>query len=325
MINAGSMFTRIKIICCLISMLVCKNLFSQDIPKAYLDFVKKGDSLYKVKAYKASALAYHDAFLVLGRKGYPDDRYDAACSWALAGFPDSAFYNLQRIADKSSYANYSHLASDPDLISLQRDRRWPPLLTRVKHNRDSLLSQYDLALINQIDSMTAEDQKWRHLSTRSWNRELDTVLFPRAFLYKKMHETDSLNYSACRSILARRGFPNYNLVGKASCNNYWLLVQHQDLRPAFQDSVLAKMKPEVDLGLASGIDYAYLMDRVKINTGQQQVYGTQMRLNQEGTSYEPLPVIEPEKLNERRKAVGMGSIEKYIETMNTNYHGTLRK
>jgi hypothetical protein len=50
-----------------------------------------------------------------------------------------------------------------------------------------------------------------------------------------------------------------------------------------------------------------------------------MQLNKDNTSYEPKPVIDPEHLNERRKSVGLDTIEEYIKTMNTRYFGTLRK
>lgn len=102
-------------------------------------------------------------------------------------------------------------------------------------------------------------------------------------------------------------------------------MQHQDNHPEFQKEVLVMMKVQADNGQASLSNYAYLLDRVKVNTKQLQVYGTQMILNAEQTSYEPKPVIEPEKLNERRKQVGLGTIEDYIQLMNSRYYGDLKK
>ena len=85
------------------------------------------------------------------------------------------------------------------------------------------------------------------------------------------------------------------------------------------------MKLEVNRNNASKTYYAYLIDRVKVNTGEKQIYGTQMQLNAESTSYEPKPTIKPKKLNERRRMVDLPPIEEYIETMNTRYIGTLKK
>ena len=80
----------------------CSFSQKEDLSK-YKEFVKRGDSLYKVKQYKASADAYAKGFSYLGRKAYPNDRYNAACSYALAGEKDSAFYHLYRLADASKY------------------------------------------------------------------------------------------------------------------------------------------------------------------------------------------------------------------------------
>jgi len=132
-------------------------------------------------------------------------------------------------------------------------------------------------------------------------------------------------YPVLNSLFKQYGYLGYNLVGINGENNFWVLVQHQDEHPEFQDSVLKKMRIEVDKNNANSSYYAYLVDRVKVNTGQLQVYGTQMKLNKDLTSYEPKPCIDPDKLNERRKSMGLSPIEEYTRTMNARYHGTLHK
>lgn len=140
-----------------------------------------------------------------------------------------------------------------------------------------------------------------------------------------MVRTDSLNFIQIKKLFDKYGFLGYDKVGKEGSSNFWLLVQHADKHPSFQDSVLTKMKIEADKGNASLKDYAYLMDRVKINTGQLQIYGTQMVLDSTKTSYTPKPTVEPDKLNERRMSVGLNTIEEYIKIMNKHYFGTLQK
>jgi hypothetical protein len=305
-----------------LSVLVGQNLFAQT--PEYSAFVKKADSLYRAKDYKKSAMTYHAAFNTMEGKGYREDRYNAACSWALAGYPDSAFFNLQRIVDKLKYAEYDHLSNDTDLASLHSDPRWKPLLKQVKQN-DEAGKGSDKALYHLLDSMKTEDQKWRNKLVQYWNGELGTDSAVFNSVTHNITLTDSLNYFLLIDIFAKHGYPNYDLVGERGSSNFWLLVQHQDRHPSFQDSVLTKMKIEVDSGKASGENYAYLVDRVKVNTGQPQVYGTQMQLNSKSTSYEPKNVIEPEKLNERRKSVGLTSIEDYIQFMNHRHFGSLKK
>jgi len=103
------------------------------------------------------------------------------------------------------------------------------------------------------------------------------------------------------------------------------MMQHCDKDPKFQEEVLAEMKKHLERKNANASNYAYLIDRVNVNTGKPQVYGTQMKLNQEGSSYEPKIVMELQNLNKRRAEVGLSTIEEYIGVMNSHYKGSLKK
>ena len=291
----------------------------------YYHLVKKADSLYNIKDYMNSSLTYSEAFKSKGWKGSSEDRYNAACSWALAGNKDSAFFNLERITDKLNYSEYDHIISDKDLISLHSDNRWEPLIQKIKENKEKSEVGLNKPLLRRLDSLRSEDQKWRNYLTKFWNKELEGDTISMETIAHNCMLADSLNYFHLKDIFVQYGYPNYDVVGEKGSSDFWLLVQHQDKHPSFQDSVLVKMKTEVDSGKASARNYAYLVDRVKVNAGQPQVYGTQMELNSDMTSYEPKQVVEPEKLNERRKSVGLDSIESYIQMMNERNHGTLKK
>lgn len=309
----------------IITFLFLNNICGQTVPPEYYKLTKKADSLYRTKDYNASAFKYSDAFKLLGGKGLANDRYDAACSWALAGYPDSAIFNLERIAHRAFYSDYQRVTKDKDLVSLYNHRQWKPLLEKIKHNQDSIEAKMDRKLIARLDSLASADQKWRNLATKQGNGEkLKDSIDPKT-IFPNMILTDNSNLVEVRKIFYTYGFPNYDLVGTRGSSNFWLLVQHQDRSPAFQDSVLVLMKIEAEKGKASWNNYAYLIDRVKVNAGEKQIYGTQMQMNNDNTSFEPKPVIEPEKLNERRKSVGLGTIEEYADVMNSRYHGGLKK
>lgn len=182
--------------------------------------------------------------------------------------------------------------------------------------------QSDSSLSKVIDSLVYLDQKWRILFRQIDNKEIDTLSLQ--FVKEKIKLIDSLNFIQIQSLFIKHGFLGYNKVGIQSSNNFWLLIQHADRHPDFQNSVLISMKIEADKGNSSMSNYAYLLDRVKINTGLAQIYGTQMALNSAKTSYEPRPVMDPDSLNVRRKQVGLNTIEEYIQTMNDRYFGSLQ-
>ena len=135
------------------------------------------------------------------------------------------------------------------------------------------VATFDTALLRLIDSLASEDQKWREVSRELKNSgKVDSLQVAQA--YEMMYRADSLNYLALVKIVERHGFPDSDKLGTEGTRNFWLLVQHQDKHPDFQERVLKMMEIAVGRNKASGKDYGYLLDRVLVNAGKLQVYGT---------------------------------------------------
>jgi len=101
----------------------------------YNKLIQKAEDLAKSNQYKEAAAAYSKAFVAMGGKATPDDRYNAACMWALAGSKDSAFYHLNYLATKGKFKDYKHLLEDTDLESLHPDKRWTAFCEQVQKTR----------------------------------------------------------------------------------------------------------------------------------------------------------------------------------------------
>ena len=159
-----------------------------------------------------------------------------------------------------------------------------------------------------IDSLAAEDQKpYRQLQ----NGEITTEQAEKDF-----KEITKQNYVHLKKIIEEHGFPTFKMVGKASSHNFWLMVQHSDFDVEFQQKVLQLMLVEVKKNNASSQDYAYLVDRVRINSKQPQLYGTQLTVTDINKGYELKPVEKPEELDQRRKEIGLPPIKEYLEKSN---------
>jgi hypothetical protein len=113
----------------------------------------------------------------------------------------------------------------------------------------------------------------------------------------------------------RYGYPGYDLVGKKGSNDFWLMVQHCDKNVDFQQKVLNKMKEELPGKNADPKNYAYLTDRVSINTGQKQIYGTQVAYNTDSCQAIPKPLEDSLNVNKRRIAISLEPIENYLDLM----------
>lgn len=118
------------------------------------------------------------------------------------------------------------------------------------------------------------------------------------------------NAAWLKRVLVRIGWFDVSRYGAEASQAAWLIVQHADFDPAWQKEMLAALAPRVARGDMQGNYYAYLVDRVAVNAGQAQTYGTQGHCVAAG-GWQPLQVAEPERLNERRRSVGLEPIAAY--------------
>lgn len=284
----------------------------------YYTLVNKADSMLQIKKYKKAAQIYTSAFSILDGKGFWKDKYNAACSYAMVNRSDTSFMYLNDLA-KAGYNRYYLLIQDSSLKSLHRDNRWMEIVNTVEFNYDGVIKGLNLSLVKLLDSLVIDDQKWRKLVFET----ADTL--SKKMVQQKINETDSINFIYLKRIVKRYGCPNYKMVGRISAHNFWLLMQHQDRQVEFQKKVLKQMRVQVKKGQFPKNNYAYLLDRVNINTGKEQIYGTQMKLNKTGTSYMPKPCITPDSLDYRRSQMNLSTEKEYIKIMNKYYESTLNK
>jgi len=130
-------------------------------------------------------------------------------------------------------------------------------------------------------------------------------------LNAEMQQLDARHVKRLRQIVKRYGWPGKSLVGAKASGSAWTLVQHggseflHEMLPVME---AAAKKGELSYGLV-----ATSIDRVRIADGKKQLYGTQFDTND--SKCEPLPIDDPEHLDERRDAAGLGSIATYTEQL----------
>jgi hypothetical protein len=119
--------------------------------------VAEAEQLYDNSEFLKSGQKYSEAFMAIGNKGMMNDRYNAACSTALAGETDSSFIQLFKNATKGNLSEYDYLVADTDLNSLHQDPRWAEVLEIVKSHQANL----DKTLVAILDTIYLTDQKYR--------------------------------------------------------------------------------------------------------------------------------------------------------------------
>lgn len=123
---------------------------------------------------------------------------------------------------------------------------------------------------------------------------------------------DEHNRNRLKEIITEYGFPTLKLVGKDAMRAVFILLQHADGDTEWQMSQLENVKIAVKNGDMEGQFYAYLYDRIKINNGEKQLYGTQFaKVDSKNKTVELADTEDVENLNKRRMEMGMMPIEMY--------------
>jgi hypothetical protein len=136
-------------------------------------------------------------------------------------------------------------------------------------------------------------------------------------LQDKGEVIDKDNTKWLKNLVDKKGWPTFTMVGADGGNAAWLLVQHADLDREFQKKCLGRMKELLPKGEVSKSDFAYLTDRVLVAEGKKQLYGTQF-FTVNG-KLEPRPIEDEAKIDERRKEMGLSTLEEYRKQIESIY------
>lgn len=300
-----------------LGLLISNFAFGQNMDNYNL-FVKKADSLYDVMDYKSSAIAYQNAFDSNDGKAYPIDRYNAACTFALAGDSAKAFYHLFYSANHPSikYSDYSHVTTDPDLSSLYKSEQWDELIKIVKANKDYAEKDFDKPLVVILDTIFQEDQTYR-VQLREIKEKFGFGSEELKKHWKLIHEKDSINLIEIEKILDERGWLGPNVIGDQGNLTLFLVIQHSSLE--VQEKYLPMMREAVKTGNAEASSLALLEDRVALGQGGKQIYGSQLATDHETGDYFVSPIEDPENVDKRRAEVGLGPIADYLSHWNMTW------
>ena len=152
---------------------------------------------------------------------------------------------------------------------------------------------------------------------REWTNKMSSLSADEIVKYStEMERVDSLNQAIVFGILDKEGWPSH-LSDKAN-RAIWIVIDHSDL--AYRSKYLGLVKEKADEGVLDKTDYAILNDRVLMEEGKPQIYGTQIKMVATIVDDEIAmqlclwPVENPAALDSLRSTVGLSPIEEYLKT-----------
>ena len=121
----------------------------------------------------------------------------------------------------------------------------------------------------------------------------------------QLHYLDSLSFAQITHIIDVFDYPSKAIAGESNSIPFYIL----SFAPvSIKEKYVNQLILAADRDDISWKSLAYFIDKIKVAKGEKQVYGTQGTYDSR-YNFTMHPVIEPEKLNERRARVGLEKLE----------------
>jgi hypothetical protein len=131
--------------------------------------------------------------------------------------------------------------------------------------------------------------------------------------FKEVVEVNHENLEIVISFLENCGMPSINEVSNQQLGAIWLVLQHS-IHPEYTKKYFPNIEKAVNNGDLKKEQYALMKDKILMNEGKPQIYGSQIK---SGKLYK---LMEPEKVNSRRKEMDMEPIEDYLKNFNIKFN-----
>ena len=127
----------------------------------------------------------------------------------------------------------------------------------------------------------------------------------------KYAKEDHRNQELIISIIEKCGMPTLNEVNQEQMNAIWLGLQHTENK--YRVKYFPLIEKAVKNGDLSKEQYALMKDRILMDEGKPQIFGSQIK---NGKLYD---LEEPETVNERRQEMGLEPIEDYLKRFDITF------
>lgn len=141
-------------------------------------------------------------------------------------------------------------------------------------------------------------------------RDLDQVVRRDPAQKARQPAVDAENFEYLKQLLGEVGWIDAERFGKAATAAAILLAKHSG-DPRLMQSILPLVEKDAKSGMVSGELFSILFDGLQLSLGRKQRYGTQLWEDEKGPFV--IPLEEPAKVDELRKAIGLPPLSEYLK------------
>ncbi|MEZ5939564.1 MAG: DUF6624 domain-containing protein [Hyphomonadaceae bacterium] len=131
-------------------------------------------------------------------------------------------------------------------------------------------------------------------------------------IWSILGEADADNTAFLKSILPEQGWFRISVEGLAASQSAWLIAQHSP-DEAFRAEALKRMTPLLESNDVERSQYALIFDRVQMNAGKPQRYGSQAMCVDHVLAFHDIE--DRANVDARRAEMGLGPLKDYGERL----------
>ena len=275
------------------------------------DYMREADSLKNQGLLMPALIKYATTF---AQNPSSEVSYQIASTSALlwtSQMRDTAFSYLNYALKKDSTLSVLH---DPQFLSLIDDPRWEQL-------EDAQIRKYEVknepirnqAFARELFRMIIKDQGFMYAGNIERRKYLQNggyfstpAIFPiLAMEEKNMKENEKRLFE----LLDKYGWPTASEVSEYAAAGAALVINHTSY--TIRSKYFPMLEEAFKKGEAQPLRYAKMRDRLLIEEGKKQLYGTQIKF--ESLVREPHPINDPEYVDKRRAEIGLGPLSPYLK------------
>lgn len=234
----------------------------------------------------------------------------AALLWT-AKMRDTSFYFLNYALQKDSTLQALH---DPDFLSLIDDPRWEKVedaQIRKHEAKNGAIPNEPFA--RELFKMIIKDQGFMYAGNIERKKYMNNggyfstpAIFPILAMEEKNHME---NEKKLLELLDKYGWPAASEVTEYAAAGASLIINHTTY--ALRSKYFPMLEESFKKGEAQPLRYAKMRDRLLVEEGKKQLYGTQWKF--EKSVRVPHPIEAPEYVDKRRAKIGLGPLSPYLK------------
>lgn len=273
--------------------------------------IREADSLKNQGILMPALIKYAASF---AQNGSEEVSYKIASTSALlwtSQMRDTAFYFLNYAVRKDSTLKALY---DPQFLSLINDPRWEKI-------EDAQIRKYEARnepirnepFARELFRMIIKDQGFMYAGNIERRKYLQNggyfstpAIFPVLALEEKNKKE---NEKRLLELLDMYGWPAAVEVTEYAAAGAALIINHSTYE--IRSKYFPMLEDAFKKGEAQPLRYAKMRDRLLVEEGRKQLYGTQIKFV--NMVREPEPIEDPEYVDKRRSEIGLGPLSPYLK------------